>query len=85
METLKLQGEFDLPAAIALQARLVGAPAERALQVDFSHVEVHSVALAGLAAWLSSRGRKVMAIGLQEAERRLLKYLGFSDAFACEA
>jgi hypothetical protein len=85
MEALTLRGAFDLPAAIALQARLIGAPSERPLQVDFSNADVHVVALAGLGAWLSKRGRKVAAIGLREAELRLLRALGFAPAFACEA
>jgi hypothetical protein len=85
MEALTLHGAFDLSAAIALQAKVVDAPTERTLQVDFSHAEVHVVALAGLGAWLSKRGRKVTAVGLREAELRLLKYLGYSAAFACDA
>jgi hypothetical protein len=86
MEELTLRGPFDLPAAIAVQAKLVRAPTEQTLQIDFSHTEeVHGVALVGLAAWLSSRGRKVMAKGLREAELRLLECLGFSSAFACGA
>jgi hypothetical protein len=85
MEELTLRGAFDLPAAIALQAKLMGAPSERTLQVDFSQAEVHVVALAGLGAWLSSRGRKVMAVGLRDAEKRLLEYLGFGAVFVCDA
>lgn len=85
MEELTLSGEFDLPAAIALQAKLKAAPSEWTLQVDFSHAEVTGVALAGLGAWLKSRGRKVLAVGLGETERRLLQALGISAAFACEA
>jgi len=84
MESLTLRGPFDLPAAIALQARLKNAPTGPTLQVDFSHAEVSGVALAGLGAWLKSCGRKVLAVGLGDGEVRLLRYLGFGDAFACE-
>jgi ABC-type transporter Mla MlaB component len=83
METLALSGSFDFPAAKALQAMVVNAPATSAIQVDFSQVaEFNDVALAGLGAWLASQGRKVAAVGLREAELRLLTYLGFSAAFA---
>jgi hypothetical protein len=85
MEELTLRGAFDLPAAIALQAKLMRAPTEGALQIDFSDAQVSHVALAGLGAWLASRGRKVMAVGLREADLRLLQFLGFSTAIVCEA
>jgi hypothetical protein len=84
MEELTVRGPFDLPAAIALQAKLKDAPDWRTLQVDFSHAEVSHIALAGLGAWLSSRGLKVLAVGLREADLQMLRFLGFSRAFACD-
>ncbi|HYV50120.1 MAG TPA: hypothetical protein VFA20_34930 [Myxococcaceae bacterium] len=84
MEAVTLRGPFDLPAAIALQARLKNTPAEGALRVDFSDAEVTGVALAGLGAWLKSCGRKVLAVGLRDGEVQLLHFLGYGAAFACE-
>jgi len=85
MEELTLSGTFDLPAAIALQAKLKAAPGEWTLQIDFSDAVVSYVALAGLGTWLCKCGRQVLAVGLRDADVQMLHLLGISAAFACPA
>lgn len=79
---LRLEGEFDLPAARLLEKSLRATVADGHVRIDFSRVRrFHDYGIAALAHTLSKLdGRAVELQGLNTHQVRLLRYFGIDAA-----
>lgn len=88
MQTIKIEGVFDVPHARKVESLIERTPAGDAVLIDLSHVrEFHDFAIAGLAQALKHAGRVRIGVqGLRQHQARLLRYFGVEAAhFEVEA
>lgn len=80
-KTLRVDGVFDVSAALKLREAIAQLPSSEEVLLDFSRTkECHDFALAALVHAIATMNRtRVMTRGLSSHQHRLLKYLGDSQ------